>query len=139
MISFSALVLAALIFCFSRRLSYKSSFMLCSLSARSIDKLSFYLSNLPKRSPHSAPRLHFFFIISFSCFRIANLSLTDFLRDKRIYIPSDSWSYLLSVSIWWYYLTLFLQISIPCLRPTLSLLENVDKASLKASSFFYAY
>ena len=138
-INFSALVLAERIFCFSLKLSSSSSFKLCSLSARSIDKLSLYFKSFSKICPHSAPSVHFSFIWIFYSFKAASLYLILFLCSTSIHIPWLNWSYLSSTWVFWCCLTLVLQISIPCLNPIFKLLEKVESAILTPSSFFSAY
>lgn len=137
--SFSAFIWAALIFCFSLKLSSNSNFILCSLSARSIDKLSLYVSSFSKILPHSAPKLHFCFSWVFYSRRIANLYLNLLFWSCNSYIPWLSCSYLSSIWPRWIYLTLPLQIFIPCLKETFIFPDNVDKAILMPSSFFSLY
>lgn len=139
MISFSAFSFADRIFCFSLRLSSSRSFRLWSLSARSIDRLSLYLSSFYKICPHSLPRLHLSFKCLFYSWIVISLYFSLFFCSSNNDMPCVSSSYLSSIITLLCYRNRFLQICRPCFIPFLMLLLSADNAILTPSSFLWAY
>lgn len=87
MISFYALTFAALIFCFNLRLSSSNNFILCYLSAKSIDKLSLSFINFYKIYPHYFPNVHLAFNCIFYSLIVSILYFNLFFCSSNNDIP----------------------------------------------------
>ena len=122
--SFSAFYLAELILFLSLKLSSSNSLRLCSLSAKLIERQSLSLSNFLRIYPHSCPTLHLSLNWLLCSLSIATLYLILFFSSISWDIPVPSSSYFISICNCLYCLAQCRQISKPCFRPFLTLLER---------------
>ncbi len=139
LMSFWACDFASFIFCLRRKLSSRSSFKLCSLSAKSMDRLSFSVSKFYNIFPHYTPQIHFYFSCLFCYFRISILYLFWFLWSVSISKPEIIWSYLSSMIILLCSKILFFQMFRPWSIPFFTLFDIVLRAITIAILFLLWY
>lgn len=136
-ISFSAWFLASFTFCLSLKLSSSKSLRLCSLSARSMESESFYVSSFSRIFPQSTPHMHFSFNCLFYSLRTPILYLIWLLWSLSSSKPWIIWSYRSSMHILLWWCTLSSQMPNPCRIPFFMLLEK-ELSAIKIPILFFS-